>query len=161
MSGSKGGEKLVATNRRAHHDYFVEKKIEAGLLLKGSEVKSLRDGKLQLVDSFVAIEKGEAWIHKMHIAEWSHGGPFFNHEPQRRRKLLIHKRQIVELQASSEREGYTLVPLRVYFKGGLAKVEIGLCKGKSKSDKRADAKTKDDQRSVQRAVRRSRYEDED
>jgi SsrA-binding protein len=113
------------------------------------------------VDAFVSIEKSEAWILKMHIAEWSHGGPFFNHEPQRKRKLLLHRREILALQGSSEKDGYALIPLRLYFKDGMAKVEIGLCKGKKKADKRADSKAKDDKRSVERAVRRSRYENDD
>ena len=154
-------EKLIANNKRAYHEYHIDKKVEAGLVLKGSEVKSCMDGKVQLVDSFATIEKGECFLFKVHIAEFPQGGPFFNHEPTRKRKLLLHRREIAALKDFVEQKGYTVVPLRMYFKKGLAKVELGIARGKSKGDKRAATKEREAVRQVDRAIRRHRYDDDE
>ncbi len=151
-----GGFGQVSANKKARFDFHIEKKIEAGMSLKGSEVKSLREGKLQLVDSYASFENGEIYLIKAHIAEFKQGGPYFNHEPTRKRKLLMHKKEIRNLKALVDQDSYTLVPLRVYFKNGKAKVELGLAKGKKKGDKRQDLKDKDQKRSVDRAMRRDR-----
>lgn len=151
-----GGFGQVTDNRRARFNFQIEKKIEAGIQLKGSEVKSLREGKVQLVDSYAAFERGELFLVKAHISEFKQGGPFFNHEPTRKRKLLLHKKEILNLQAQIDQQGYTLVPLRIYFKKGKAKVELGLAKGKKQADKRQSIKDRDEKRSVDRAMRRNR-----
>jgi SsrA-binding protein len=160
MSDSKkpAAPKLIAQNRRATHDYHIEKRFEAGLVLSGSEVKSCRDAKVQLVDSYAIVEKGEVYLLKANIAEYSKGGPFFNHPPQRPRKLLLHRREIADLKVRIEQQGYTLVPLSMYFKGGVAKVELGLGRGKSKSDKRESSQEREVQRNLSRAVRRTRHD---
>jgi SsrA-binding protein len=150
------GQKLIAQNKRAFHDFVIEKKFEAGLELKGSEVKSCRDSRVQLVDSYASIEKDEIYLYKAHIAEYLQGGPFYNHVPTRKRKLLMHKKEIQNLRALIEQDGYTLIPLRMYFKRGRAKIELGLAKGKTKGDKRATLKKQQDQRAIDRAVRRNR-----
>lgn len=125
-------------------------------MLAGSEVKSLRDGKAQLVDSFANFEKDGVYLHKANIAEYKQGGPYFNHVPTRKRKLLLNKREIANLKAAIEQEGYTLIPTKIYFKKGLAKVEIALAKGKTKGDKRQSTKTKEDDRRLRAASRRER-----
>ncbi len=156
-SAKSGGAAKIADNRRARHDFHIEKKIEAGIVLQGSEVKSCREGKVQLVDSYATFEKGELYLVKAHIAEFKQGGPFFNHEPTRKRKLLMHHREIVQLKSAVEQEGYTLVPLRIYFsQKGLAKVELGLARGKNKGDKRAALKERDQKRDLDKAMRRDR-----
>jgi SsrA-binding protein len=142
----------VATNRKALHDYFVESTIEAGLALKGTEVKSLRQGKAQLADSYAAVERDEVFLHKLHISPYEQGNRE-NHEPMRRRKLLLHRREIHRLQNLTEREGYTLIPLRLYFTRGKAKVAIGVCKGKKAYDKRHTIAERDADREVRRAMR--------
>jgi SsrA-binding protein len=152
----KGGGGRIADNRRARFDFHVEKKFEAGIVLQGSEVKSCREGKVQLVDSYATIERGELYLMKAHIAEYKQGGPFFNHEPTRKRKLLVHRREIHQLRTALDQEGYTLVPLRIYFSKGLAKVELGLAKGKNKGDKRQSLKDKDEKRGLDKAMRRDR-----
>lgn len=131
------------------------------MVLKGSEVKSCRAGKVQLVDSFAVIEKGECFLLKAHIAEFAQSGPYFNHETTRKRKLLLHRREILAIREAIEQKGCTVVPLKMYFKNGCAKVELGVARGKSKGDKRASTKEKDVQRQIGRAVRRHRYDDED
>jgi SsrA-binding protein len=151
-----GGGGRIADNRRARFDFHVEKKFEAGIVLQGSEVKSCREGKVQLVDSYATIERGELYLMKAHIAEYKQGGPFFNHEPTRKRKLLVHRREIHQLRTALDQEGYTLVPLRIYFSKGLAKVELGLAKGKNKGDKRQSLKDKDEKRGLDKAMRRDR-----
>ncbi len=157
----KTSEKIICQNKRASFDYNIEKRFEAGISLKGSEVKSCRAGKVQLVDAYAMIERGEVLLHKAHISEYAQSGPYFNHEAQRKRKLLLHKREIANLRALIEQQGYTLIPTRMYFKGGVAKVELGVGKGKTKGDKRDSLKEKDEQRSLQKAVRRSRFEDDE
>jgi len=145
--------KIVATNKTAFRDYELFDKFEAGLVLTGTEVKSLRVGRASLNGAFVKIDKGEAFVVNMHIPEYSHGN-VFNHEPTRRRKLLLHKREIDKIMGALSRKGFSVVPLRLYFKGGLAKLEIALGRGKKKYDKRADLKKKQIEREIRRAVSR-------
>ncbi len=142
----------VATNRKALHDYFVESTVEAGLALTGTEVKSLRQGKAQLADSYAAVERGEAYLYKLHISPYEQGNRE-NHEPMRKRKLLLHRREIDRLHSQTEREGYTLIPLRLYFKRGRAKVAIGVCRGKKAHDKRHTIAQREADREVRRAIR--------
>ena len=129
--------KLIANNKKAYHDYFIEEKYEAGISLHGTEVKSLRMGKCSIKESFIRIENGEVLIYGMHISPYEKGN-IFNKDPLRVKKLLLHKKEINKMLGKIAEKGYTLVPLRVYFKGSLAKVEIGLAKGKKLYDKRQD-----------------------
>jgi SsrA-binding protein len=142
----------VATNRKALHDYFVEQTVEAGLALTGTEVKSLRQGKAQLADSYAAVERGEVFLYKLHISPYEQGNRE-NHEPMRRRKLLLHRREIHRLQSQTEREGYTLIPLRLYFTRGRAKIALGVCRGKKAHDKRHAIAQREADREVRRALR--------
>lgn len=134
--------KLIAQNKKARHDYFIEESYEAGLKLLGSEIKSIRLGKVTVNDSFVTIKDGEAFVHNMHIAKYDFSNRF-NHDETRPRKLLLHKKEILKLFGKTREQGYTLIPLKVYLKDGLAKVEIGLAKGKKDYDKRETLKEKD------------------
>jgi SsrA-binding protein len=143
----------IAVNRRARHDYHIEETIEAGLVLTGSEVKSLRAGKAQLKDSYGRISKGEVWLFNAHISEYAAAAQF-GHEPTRSRKLLLHRREIERLIGKVKERGLTLVPLRLYFKHGRAKVELGLARGKKLYDKRASIKEREVKREVDRAMRR-------
>lgn len=143
-------DKLLADNRRALFDYHIEEKIEAGIVLSGSEVKSCRDSRIQLVDSYASIERGELWLYKVHIAEWKQGGPYFNHLPATKRKLLLHRREIAKLRVALETAGRTLVPLRFYVSKGKIKVELGLARGKNTGDKRASQREKDLKRETDR-----------
>lgn len=157
MSTKTGAaEKLICLNKRAGHDYHLEKRYEAGMVLKGSEVKSCREGRVQLVDSFAGFEKDGVYLHKANIAEYKQGGPFFNHVPTRKRKLLLNKREITALKTAVEKDGYTVIPTRMYFKNGMAKVELALARGKNQGDKRASARTKDEERRIRTAARRDR-----
>lgn len=142
--------KIVATNKKAYHDYFVEETLEAGIVLVGSEVKSVRLGAVNLRDSFAIVKGGEVFLLGAHIAPYAKGS-YFNVEPRRKRKLLLNKSEIRKLQAKTERKGYTLVPLKVYFKDSLVKVELGLCRGKETHDKRESIKRKDAEREMERA----------
>ncbi len=145
--------KVAAQNRKARHDYFIEDKLEAGIVLTGTEVKSLRAGGCQLADAYAGVERGELWLLNAHIREY-HGGNRFNHEPRRPRKLLIHKRQLSRLIGAVEREGRTLIPLSIYFnQRGRAKVELGLGKGKKMHDKRETEKMRDWERERGRLLR--------
>lgn len=135
MPEAKGGDREVAVNRRAYHDYFVDEKYEAGLVLAGTEVKSLRGGRCNLRDGYVRITSNEAWLENVHISPYDQGS-FNNHEPTRSRKLLLHSREIASLIGKVRQKGYTLIPLRVYFLRNHAKVEFGLCRGKRQYDKR-------------------------
>lgn len=146
-----GGIKLIAKNRKALFDYEVVDSVEAGLVLQGTEVKSLRDGKFQFKDAFAASQKGELWLHRAYIDEYSNGN-IYNHEPTRSRKLLLHRHQIDRLAAKAQEKGLTLIPLEIYFKDGRAKVKLGLCRGKAKHDKRASIKERDEQRAARRAL---------
>ena len=141
--------KLVANNKKAYHDYFIDDKIEAGIELFGTEVKSIRMGKCSVKESFIKIEKGEMFIYGMHISPYEKGN-IFNKDPLRVRKLLLHKVEIRKLEAKVAEKGYTLVPLQVYFKGSLEKVEVGLARGKKLYDKRQDIAKKDQKREVER-----------
>ncbi len=145
--------KEIATNRRAFHDYFIDEKYEAGLALTGTEVKSLRAGKANLRDGFVRIDGSEAWLENVHISPYTQGG-YVNHEPMRPRKLLLHRREIATLIGKTRQKGYTLIPLRMYFSGNHAKVEIGLARGKRQYDKRVALAEADAKREMERALRR-------
>ncbi len=144
-----GSIKLVANNKKAYHDYFIEEKLEAGIALHGTEVKSLRMGKCSIKESFVRIENGEVFLYGMHISPYEKGN-LFNKDPLRVRKLLLHKSETNKLTGRIKERGYTLVPLQVYFRGSLAKVEIGLARGKKLYDKRQDIAKKDMQREAQK-----------
>ncbi len=146
------GEKLICNNKKAYHDYFIEEKFEAGMVLKGTEVKSLRQGKANLNDSFAMVKGGEAFLHNLHISPYDFGNRE-NHDPDRMRKLLLHKKEITKLFGKVREQGYSLVPLRLYFKNGLVKVEMGLAKGKKLYDKREDMKRKDMHRDVAQALK--------
>jgi len=143
---------VIAQNKRASHDYFIEETFEAGLVLFGTEIKSVRARGVQLVDSFVRISRGEAFVHNMHIAEYK-GGNRFNHEPIRTRKLLLNKKQITKLLGVQNANGYSLIPLKMYIKNGYAKLLFGVCKGKKNYDKRQDLKEKDASRQIERALK--------
>jgi SsrA-binding protein len=142
----------VARNKRARHDYHVLETWEAGLVLTGTEVKSLRNGKANLSDAYGVVNEGEVYLINLHISPYDQGN-YYNHEPTRTRKLLLHRKEIRRLIGAVEREGLTLVPLELYFKRGRAKVAIALAKGKKLHDKRADLRKKDDEREMARAVR--------
>ncbi len=146
------GEKLICNNKKAYHDYFIEEKFEAGMVLKGTEVKSLRMGKANLNDSFALVKSGEAFLHNLHISAYDFGNRQ-HHDPDRMRKLLLHKKEITKLFSKVREQGYSLVPLRLYFKNGLVKVEMGLAKGKKLYDKREDMKQKDMRRDVAQALK--------
>lgn len=141
--------KLIANNKKAYHDYFVEDTYEAGISLHGTEVKSLRMGKCSIKESFIRIEKGEVFVYGMHISPYEKGN-IFNKDPLRERKLLMHRYEINKLKGKIQEKGYTLVPLQVYFKGSLVKVEIGLARGKKLYDKRADIAKKDQRRELEK-----------
>ena len=145
----KKGMKLIANNKKAFHDYFIEDTYEAGIALAGTEVKSLRMGKCSIKEAFIRIENGEVFIYGMHISPYEKGN-IFNKDPLRVRKLLLHKSQIQKLIGNSAEKGYTIVPLQVYFSNGRAKIEIGLAKGKKLYDKRQDIAKKDQRREVER-----------
>lgn len=144
--------KLVANNKKAYHDYFIEEKYEAGLVLHGTEVKSLRMGKCSIKEAFIRIENSEVFIYGMHISPYEKGN-IFNKDPLRVRKLLLHKQQIRKLIGNSAEKGYTIVPLQVYFKAGRAKIEIGLAKGKKLYDKRQDIAKKDQRREAEKELK--------
>ena len=149
------GEKLIAENRKARHDYHLSDFVEAGLVLTGTEVKSCRDGRANLRQSYAEIREGEAWLVGAHISVYDQGN-LNNHEPERPRKLLLHRRQVDNLWEAVREKGMTLVPTRMYFKGGRAKVEIALAKGKDVHDKRADVVKRDADREIQRALKDAR-----
>ena len=147
--------RTIATNREARHEYFVLEALETGVELKGTEVKSLRAGGVNLKDSWVDIEEGELLVKGMRITPYAHGN-IFNPDPMRERRLLAHKSEIRHLQQQIKLQGYTLVPLQLYFKQGRVKVELGLCKGKKLYDKRADAAARDAKRDIDRAIKTRR-----
>ena len=144
--------KIVAQNRKAFHDYFIEETLEAGMVLTGTEVKSLRDAKANLMDSYVLIKDNEVFLFNCHISPYTHGN-IMNHDPVRTRKLLLHKKELVKLQAKAAQKGYSVIPLKLYFKNGRAKAEIGLAKGKRQYEKRETIKKKEADREIQRAMR--------
>ena len=143
------GVKVVAENRKAYHDYFVEDKVEAGIILTGTEIKSIRAGRANLKDSYARIENGEVWLHQMHISPYEAGNRF-NHEPLRKRKLLLNRKEIGKLWGKLQLQGLTLVPLKIYLKHGLAKIELGICRGKKSYDKREDMAERDAKREIER-----------
>ena len=149
---AKGTGKVLAQNKKANHDYFIEETIEAGMVLTGTEIKSVRNARVQLKESYVSIRGGEAWIRNMHISPFDQGNRF-NHDPLRERKLLLHKKQINELLGAVKRDGYTIVPLKMYIKDGYAKLLIGLGKGKKDYDKRNDMKKKEAKRDIERTFK--------
>ncbi|WP_077327948.1 SsrA-binding protein SmpB [Virgibacillus siamensis] len=148
----KGNGKVIAQNKKARHDYFIEDTYEAGIVLQGTEIKSIRAGRINLKDSHARINKGELYLINMHIATYEQGNRF-NHDPTRTRKLLLHRKEIDKLLGLTQQQGYALVPLKVYIKNGVAKVLIGLGKGKKKYDKREDLKRKQMKRDVDRAIK--------
>lgn len=150
------GEKVVATNRKAFHDYHIEDRLEAGIVLRGTEVKSLREGLVNLRDSYASVNHGEVFLHNCHINPYSHGN-IMNHEPLRTRKLLLHQKEINQLIGKTQQKGLTLVPLRIYFSPrGHAKVELALAKGKKQYDRRETIKEREAGREVERAMKGSR-----
>jgi SsrA-binding protein len=149
-------EKAVVTNRKAFHDYFIEDKFEAGIMLQGTEVKSLREGRVNLQDSYASVREGQIFLHHCHISPYSHGY-LSNHEPLRTRKLLLHRKEINKLLVKTQQQGLTIIPLRIYFSNrGLAKVELGLAKGKKQHDRRESDKKREASREVERAMKGSR-----
>ncbi|MDR1177529.1 MAG: SsrA-binding protein SmpB [Spirochaetaceae bacterium] len=144
-----GGTKVIAVNRRARHDYAVDETYECGIVLQGTEIKSVRDGRISFPDAWAEIAAGELWLRSLRVAE----NPFssvFNHDPDRKKKLLMHRQEIKRLTRKVDEKGYTLVPLSFYLKNGRVKVELGLCKGKKNYDKRADIREKDINREIAR-----------
>ncbi|HEY7324365.1 MAG TPA: SsrA-binding protein SmpB [Streptosporangiaceae bacterium] len=149
------GKKIIASNRRARHDYAIEDTVEAGLVLTGTEVKSLRAGRATLTEGFGQITDHEAWLHGVHIPQYTQG-TWTNHEPRRTRKLLLHRREIDRLASSIHERGLTLVPLSLYFSGGKVKIELALARGKRGYDKRQDLAKRDAAREIERELRRRR-----
>jgi SsrA-binding protein len=145
------GIKLICRNKRAYHDYAISDCLECGIVLKGTEVKSLREGAANLEDAYAKIDAGELWLLGSDIPEYTMGNKL-NHKPKRPRKLLLHKRELAKFAAKAEQKGFTLVPLRMYFKSGRAKVELGVARGKQQHDKRQDQKTAEAQREIRRAM---------
>jgi len=146
------GQKLIANNKRARYDYFIDDVYEAGIVLSGTEVKALRQGKASLTDSYAAEDGGELWLENAYIPEFSQGS-WNNHAPRRKRKLLLAKKEIAKLAGKTKEAGFTLVPISLYFKDGYAKVEIGLARGKKDYDKRQTLKEKDAKREIKKAIR--------
>jgi SsrA-binding protein len=149
---SPGGDRIVTQNRRAFHDYAIGDTLETGIVLTGSEIKSIRDGKITIAEAYVRVLNGELWLIGANISPYEHGA-YANHEPDRRRKLLAHRRQIEELAQSVDRKGLTLIPLRIRLRRGRAKLELGVARGKKLYDKRQAERSKDAKRSIDRALR--------
>ena len=149
---AKDGVKIVAKNNKAHHEYFIEDKYEAGIELAGTEVKSIRQGTLNLKDAWCQVKDEELWVRQMHISPYEQGN-IFNKDPMRPRRLLMHKREINYLFGKVKQDGYSLIPLSVYFRGSRVKIEVALCKGKKLYDKREDAAKKDAKRQIDRAMK--------
>ncbi len=148
----KKGVKIMARNREAYHEYFVEEELEAGIELCGTEVKSIRQGALNLKDAWCGVKNGEMLVNQMHISPYEQGN-IFNRDPTRPRRLLLHKREILRLYGKVKQEGYALIPLSVYFKGSRVKIDLGLCKGKKLYDKRQAAAERDAKRQIERAMK--------
>ncbi|MFC3886612.1 SsrA-binding protein SmpB [Bacillus songklensis] len=148
----KGEGKVVSQNKKAYHDYFIEETYETGIVLQGTEIKSIRMGKVNLKDSYARVHNGEVFLYNMHVSPYEQGNRY-NHEPLRTRKLLLHRREINKLIGYTKEEGYALVPLKLYLKNGFAKVLLGLGRGKKKYDKREDLKKKEAKREIERAFR--------
>lgn len=148
-------QKIITVNRKAYHDYHILETVEAGLVLTGTEIKSIRGGRVNLKDSYASPKDGELWLLNAHIAQYP-GGNRYNHEPTRPRKLLLHQREIANLSSEVEGKGLTLVPLKLYLKKGIAKVELALVKGKKQYDKREAIARREDQRQIERALKERR-----
>ena len=153
---ARGGNRTIATNRKARHDYHIEDTLEAGLVLKGSEIKSIRAGRVNLRDSYVTIRNDEAWLIGTHISGYAQAS-YEDHDPLRDRKLLLHRVEIDRWLSRAEQKGYTIVPLRLYLKDSRAKVEIGLARGKRQYDKRAAIAERDAERAIERSIKEARY----
>lgn len=154
---NKNEIKIVARNRKARHDFFIEETYEAGIILQGTEIKSIREGKINLKDSFALVQEGEVFLHNVHISPYSHGNRQ-NHEPERTRKLLLRKNEIRKLIGMTTQRGYTLVPLSIYLKNNLAKIELALAKGKNVRDKRRDIAKKTAEREMEKAFKERQRE---
>lgn len=152
MAKKQSGEKIIAQNKTARINYFIDETMEAGISLVGTEVKALREGKVNLKDSYAMVEDGEVFVHDMHISPYSHGNRM-NHDPLRKRKLLLHGREIKRLYGKSRERGLALIPLKLYFKNGRVKLELGIGKGKKLYDKREDMKGRDAKREIERGYR--------
>ncbi|MCO7125074.1 SsrA-binding protein SmpB [Sporolactobacillus shoreicorticis] len=148
----KGESRVLAQNRKAHHDYFIEETVEAGIVLQGTEIKSIRRGKVNIQDAFARVENGEAFVYNMHISQYEQGNRY-NHDPLRTRKLLMHRKEINKLGPQADKTGYALIPLKIYIKNGFAKVLVGLGRGKKMFDKRESMKKQTAQREIARAFR--------
>lgn len=153
-STRRGGEKIVTVNRKAFHDYHIEEQFEAGIELTGTEIKSIREGRVNIRDAYARIDNGEVWLIGMHISPYGQASEYYNHDPLRPRRLLLHKAQIAYLQRKLEAQGYTLVPVRVALRKGRAKVDLGVARGKQLYDKRQDLAAREAQRDIERALRR-------
>ena len=151
VDGMSEGIKIITNNRKARHDFHIDNRLEAGIVLTGSEVKSLRVGRVNMSEAFVRIQDGEAYLLNCHISPYDQGG-YANHDPLRRRKLLMHRRELMKWQKAVEQKGFTIVPLRMYFRNSYAKVEVGLARGKKLYDKRADIAEQESKRRVQRIM---------
>lgn len=153
-SNSQNGDRVVTRNRRAYHDYFIDETIEAGMVLTGSEIKSIRDGKITIGESYVRVDNGELWLIGANISPYVHGhSGFVEMDPARPRKLLVHRRQLEDLREATERKGLTLVPVRVRLRRGRAKVEVGIARGKKLYDKRQAVAERDAKRSIELAIK--------
>ncbi len=152
MSTNADGEHIITTNRRARFEYHIEETYEAGLALTGTEVKALRAGRASIQEAFARVEGGEVWLYHMHIPPYD-AGSIFNHDPLRRRKLLLHRAEIRKLYGKARQKGYTLIPLRLYFRHGVAKIEFGVARGKKAYDKREDIARRDAERQIAKAVK--------
>ena len=150
----------IAVNRKAFHDYFIEEEYEAGIVLSGSEIKSIRAGRVNLRGAYARIENDQAWLFDMHISPYEQSGKYFNHEPTRPRKLLLHRREISRLIGKLEAKGLTLVPLDLHFKGRRAKVKLGVARGKKLFDKREATAERDANRQLERVIKERRYHDD-
>lgn len=146
---AKDNVKVIARNKKARHDYFIEETFEAGIVLTGTEVKSIRQGKVNLKDSYAMVEDGEVFIHNLHISPYEHGN-IYNVDPERKRKLLLHKREINKLIGYTTQKGYSLIPLSLYIKKGLVKIELSIARGKKLYDKRADIAKRDAERRIKK-----------
>lgn len=154
----KKGIKVVVDNRKARHEYHVEETYEAGIVLVGTEVKSLRNGKGNLQDAYAVVKEGEVWVNNFHISPYEQGN-LFNHDPKRPKKLLLHKNEIRKLQAQQKERGYALIPLKIFFKHGLLKMDLAVAVGKKLYDKRQDMSDRDNKRELERAIKNKGRED--
>ncbi|NJN17029.1 MAG: SsrA-binding protein SmpB [Oscillochloris sp.] len=153
MASKQANPGIVAENRKARHDYLIEESVEAGIVLTGSEIKSVRAGRVNLRGSFARVFNEEVYLYEAHISPYEQSGTYFNHNPTRPRKLLLHRREISRLDGLARQKGLTLVPLRIYFKGRRAKLELGVARGKKNYDKREDIAKRDAQRDIERAMK--------